>query len=75
METLRENVLRQIKEKGKAEVVPYSAAFSLAKDVLQPGECLCWETVIHAKFVAVAADLIVQSSGVVICRHPSSCPK
>jgi len=56
LETLRENVLRQIKEKGKAEVVPYSAAFSLAKDVLQPGECLCWETVIHAKFVAVAAD-------------------
>lgn len=61
LETLRANVLRQIKETGKAEVVPYSAAFSLAKDVLQPGECLCWETVIHAKFVAVAADLIVQS--------------
>lgn len=61
LETLRENVLRQIKEKGKAEVVPYSAAFSLAKNVLQPGECLCWETVIHAKFVAVAADLILQS--------------
>ena len=61
LETLRQNVLRQVREKGKAEVVPYSAAFSLAKEVLKPGECLCWETIIHSKFVAVAADLIVQS--------------
>ena len=61
LETLRANALRQFKEKGKAEVVPYSVAYPLAKDVLKPGECLCWETIIHAKFVVVAADLIVQS--------------
>ena len=59
--SLRATVLQQIKERGKAEVVPYSASFSLAKDFLKPGECLCWETVIHSKFVAVASELIVQS--------------
>jgi hypothetical protein len=59
--SLRATVWQQIKERGKAEVVPYSASFSLAKDLLKPGECLCWETVIHSKFVAVASELIVQS--------------
>ena len=61
LESLRASALQRIKETGKAEVVPYSAAFPLAKDLLKPGECLCWETIIHSKFVAVAADLIVQS--------------
>lgn len=61
IETLRSKALEQKKKTGKAEVVPYSAAYSLAKDLLKPGEILCWETVIHAKFVAVAGDLIVQS--------------
>lgn len=43
------------------ESVPYSAAYSLARDLLKPGEILCSEAVIHAKFITVAADLIVQS--------------
>jgi hypothetical protein len=61
IESLRSKALEQKKKTGKVEAVPYSAVYSLAKDLLNPGEILCWETVIHAKFVTVAADLIVQS--------------
>lgn len=61
MLSLRETALRRISQNGKPELIPYSAAFSLAKDVLKPGEILCWETTIHAKFVAVAADIIAQT--------------
>jgi hypothetical protein len=59
--SLRSKTLEQREKTGKVPAVPYSAAYSLAKDLLKPGEILCWETVIHAKFVTVAADLIVQS--------------
>ena len=59
--SMRESALRQVREKGKAEVIPYSAAFSLAKDVLKPEEILCWETTIHSKFVAVAAEIVSQA--------------
>lgn len=59
--SLREMALRQVRETGKAELIPYSAAFSLAKDVLKPGEILCWETTIHSKFVAVASEIIAQT--------------
>ena len=49
----------KMKETGEAEVIPYSALFfSLVKDLLKPGEFLCWETTIHSQFVMVAADLI-----------------
>jgi hypothetical protein len=59
--SLRSKALQHRKQTGEIKAVPYSAAYSLAKDLLKPGEILCWETVIHAKFVTVAADLIVQS--------------
>lgn len=58
METLRAQARQRVKETGKAELIPYSAAFSLAKDLLKPGEILCWETTIHSAFVVTAADVI-----------------
>lgn len=61
IKSMREAALRQVRETGRAEVIPYSAAFSLAKDVLKPGEILCWETTIHSKFVAVAAEIISET--------------
>lgn len=60
IQSLRQAALHRLAETGKPELTPYSAAFSLAKDVLRPGEILCWETTIHSKFVAVAADIINQ---------------
>src|SRR5688500_5118582 len=58
--SLRSKVLAQ-KKSGDVEAVAYSAAYLLARAFLKPGEIACWETVIHAKFVAIAAELIVQS--------------
>ncbi len=55
---MRDSFQIKMKETGKAEVIPYSACFSLVKDLLKPGEFLCWETTIHSQFVMVAADLI-----------------
>ncbi len=55
---LRDQAKMQLEKTGKAEVIPYSACFSLVKDLLRPGEFLCWETTIHSKFVVVAMDMI-----------------
>ena len=49
---------QQVQQTGKAEVIPYGVCYRLAKDLLRPGELLCWETTIHSKFVLVAMDLI-----------------
>jgi hypothetical protein len=57
---LRDSFHSKMKETGKAEVIPYSACFSLVKDLLKPGEFLCWETTIHSQFVVLAADVISQ---------------
>ena len=64
----RDRVAREVKEKGRASVVQYSAPFKLARNLLRGGEFLCWETVIHAKFVAVAAEMISES-GVPFARE------
>lgn len=61
IESLRATAVQKFRETGKPEMITYSAAFSLAKDVLKPSEILCWETTIHSKFVAVAADIIAQT--------------
>lgn len=55
---LRDAFSAQVQETGKAEVIPYGACHKLAKDLLRPGEFLCWETTIHSKFVVVALDMI-----------------
>lgn len=58
---LRARARQQFADKGRAEVIRYSAMFEIARHLLQPGEFLCWETVGHARFVAVAAEIIVET--------------
>ena len=61
IETLRAQVQRELQETGEVGVVPYGAPFGLAKDLLRPGEFLCWETTIHSAFVAGSAEAIYRT--------------
>ncbi len=58
IDALRQQFQAQVQQTGKAEVIPYGVCYRLVKDLLQPGEFLCWETTIHSKFVVVAMDMI-----------------
>jgi hypothetical protein len=63
IERMKAKVAAELKEKGHVAVVPYGGrAARLAKGLLKPGEFLCWEMVILAKFPVVAADLISQTN-------------
>ena len=58
---LRAKVAQQIKDGGRPSVVRYAATFRLARNLLERGEFLCWETVVHSRFVAVAAEVISET--------------
>jgi len=58
IESLRSQVQQQMQRTGQTDVVFYGATFQLAKDLLRPGEFLCWETTVHSAFVAASAEAI-----------------